>query len=340
MVKKAVLKNIDYFIPKNVMTNDDLSKLMDTSDSWIQERTGIKERHFADDSESTSSLALKAIENLKKNTPNALDDIDCIIFATLSPDYFFPGVAPTIQHKLNLPHIPAYDIRLQCSAFVYGVQMIDAFIKAGTFKKILFVTSDIQNRFLDMTTRGRGMSILFGDAAACMIFSSEDSQELPSGKNNISGVIDNMTYSDGSGTEHLLLRAPGTANPGYISNKDIDEGRIYPEMNGRFVFKNAVLKMCDVSLKILERNGLKSSDLALVTPHQANLRISRAIQERLELPDDKIFNNIQKYGNTTSATIPLCIKEAMNEGRLKKGDLLLALAFGAGFTWGASLIRL
>ncbi|KAB8031037.1 3-oxoacyl-ACP synthase III family protein [Fluviispira multicolorata] len=339
---KTVMTHFSKYLPPGKVTNDDLSKLMDTNDAWITERSGIKERRFVEEPVATSDLAIEAVKNVLAASNLKPSDFDYIIASTLSPDYYFPGIAPIVQHKLGFPTIPAVDIRVQCSAFVYSTQMADAMIKSGQYKRILLVFSDVQSKMLDLTTKGRNVAVLFGDGAAAAICEAVEctEDEMPSVGNMSSGVIDTILGSDGLGAELLLTRSPGTATKGFLSAESVENGDWHPTMEGRSVFKHAVTRMCEVAETLMKRHNITANDLVCLVPHQANLRISEMVREKMELPKEKVFNNIHCYGNTTSATIPICINEALEQGRLKKGDLIMTVAFGAGFTWGASLIRL
>jgi 3-oxoacyl-[acyl-carrier-protein] synthase-3 len=337
---KTVLAGVHTYLPPRVVKNDELTEYMDTNDAWIQERTGIKERRFVDPNVSTSDLGVASALSLLQEKNLKPTDIDAVIAATLSPDYYFPGIAPIIQRKLGLAHVPAYDIRLQCSAFVYATQMADAFIRANMYKRILVVFTDVQSKILDFSTRGRNVSVLFGDGAASVLYESSECSDHPSSSNTESGIIDTLLGSNGEGADLLLMKYPGTATPQFLAPQHIEQGETSPQMEGRIVFKHAVTHMVDSALKILQKNNISSEQIKLCIPHQANFRISEAVRERLNLPEEKVFNNIFFYGNTTSATIPICIKEAWDQKKISKGDIILTVAFGAGFTWGASLIRL
>lgn len=339
---KTVMTHFSRYLPPGRVTNNDLSKLMDTNDAWITERSGIKERRFVEEPIATSDLAIEAVKKVLAESNLKPSDFDYIIAATLSPDYYFPGIAPIVQHKLGFPTIPAIDIRVQCSAFVYSTQLADAMLKSGQYKRILLVFSDVQSKLLDLTTNGRNVAVLFGDGAAAVICEAKEctQEEIPLASNQSSGVIDTILGSDGVGAEMLLLGTPGTATRGFLSPETYENGDWHPKMDGRVVFKHAVNRMCEVAETLMERNKISGNDIACLIPHQANLRISEMVREKMGLSQDKVFNNIHKYGNTTSATIPICINEALEEGRIKKGDLILTVAFGAGFTWGGSLIRL
>ena len=339
---RTVVRGVGMYLPDNEVTNVELSKTIDTSDEWITERTGIRARRVAPKGMTTSFLAVEASKRALDDAGVKPTEIDLVIAATLSPDYFFPGIGPLLQHKLGMNPIGAFDIRQQCSGFVHGLAMADAFVRSGQATKILLCCAEIQTTIMDMTTRGRNMGVLFGDGAGSVVLEAQpvhSDAERPRADNAVRGVIDNITGGVGGGAEALIMRSPGTSSPDFISTADLDEGRRWPHMDGRTVFKHAITRMCEVTDTLLKRNGIKASDLALVVPHQANLRINEMVREKLGLAPDKVFNNIQKYGNTTAATIPLCLTEAVQEGRLKKGDLIVTVAFGAGFTWGANLIR-
>jgi 3-oxoacyl-[acyl-carrier-protein] synthase III len=342
MGRSTIVAGIGHYVPENEVTNVELSKTIDTSDSWIAERTGIRARRVAPEGMTTSFLAVEASKNALQNANMQPSEIDLIIAATLSPDYFFPGIGGIVQHKLGVPLVGAIDIRVQCSGFVHGLAMADAFIKSGQAKTVLLVCAEIQTTIMDMTTRGRDMGVLFGDGAASLILKAHEwknADSVPLAQGNERGVIDNIMGGDGGGAEMLIMRAPGTSQKKFITNEDLEEGRRWPHMEGKTVFKHAITRMCESADTLLKRNGIQASDLSLVVPHQANLRISEMVREKMGLPPEKVFNNIHKYGNTTAATIPLCLSEAVQEGRLKKGDLIMTVAFGAGFTWGANLIR-
>jgi 3-oxoacyl-[acyl-carrier-protein] synthase-3 len=334
---QSVIQSVAHYVPERRVSNHDLSQLMDTSDEWITERTGIKERRFIEDASiSTSQIAEKAARGALDKVGWAPNDLDLIIVATLSPDFYFPGVGVLLQNKLGCRTIPALDIRAQCSGLVYGLSCVDAFIKSRQAKRVLLACAEIQSPVLDMTTRGRDMAVLFGDGAGAITIEGEEEDGSGSGQR---GIIDSFLGSDGSGAEALCLKVPGTARPGFIAREDIDEGLVHPHMDGRVVFKHAVTRLLETAKTLLERNRVRPEDLSLVIPHQANLRINEMVRESLGLPVERVFNNIQRYGNTTAATIPICMSEAVAEGRLKEGDLVLTLAFGAGFTWGGNLIR-
>jgi 3-oxoacyl-[acyl-carrier-protein] synthase-3 len=334
MQLRAQIRAVAHYVPERRVTNEDLSKVMDTSDEWITERTGIKERRFVDSTcAGTSELGESAARLALERAGWSAQDVDLIVMATLSPDLYFPGVGVMLQQKLGCRTIPALDIRAQCSGLVYGLSVVDGFIKSRQAKKVLLVCAEVQSPVLDLTTRGRDMAVLFGDGAGAVAV--EAVEGTPSDR----GIIDSFLGSDGSGAEVLCMKLPGTATPGFISADDIQQSRVHPSMDGKLVFKNAVTRLLETAGTLLQRNKISAEAIDLVIPHQANLRINEMVRTQLGLPSEKVFNNIQKYGNTTAATIPICMSEAVAEGRLKEGNLVLTLAFGAGFTWGGNLIR-
>lgn len=337
----TVVKAVDCFVPEKVVTNDDLSKLMETSDEWIRERTGIQERHMAEVDTSTSELGINAAKKLLSKNKIDPKSIELIIAATVTPDYYFPGIGVLIQRGLDLTHIPAIDIRGQCSAFAWGISTADAYLKSGFYKNALVIGSEIHSRMMEYSTRGRNFTVLFGDGAGTMLLEASQTKEKPTAQNSIRGVIDHHMGCDGSGAELLALKRPGFAKgfKEFYSVEEAIEGEARPHMVGRQVFKNAVERMYNSAQTLLERNKITVEDIDLVIPHQANLRINEFLREKLGLPPEKVFNNIQRYGNTTSATLPICMTEAEEQGRLKKGMLVMTLTFGSGFTWGANLIR-
>ena len=336
-MKHAIITGIGHYVPENIVTNDDLAKVMDTNDEWIQERTGIKERrHLGKHSGiTTSDLGTKAAEIAIKNAGLTAKDIDFILFATLSPDYYFPGCGVILQKNLGCDTIGALDVRNQCSGFIYALATANAYIKAGMYKNILVVGAENHSFGLDMTTRGRGVSVIFGDGAGAVVVSASDEPNR--------GILACNMHSEGQYAEELAVLFPGT-KLGW-SDVMMEEGntltpeQIYPYMNGNFVFKHAVTRFPESLKEAFDAAGEKLEDLKLFIPHQANLRISQFVQRQIGLRDDQVFNNIQKYGNTTAASIPIALSEAFAEGRIQKGDLVCMTAFGSGFTWGSVLMR-
>lgn len=329
------IAGIGHYVPDNVVTNDDLSKLMDTNDAWITERTGIKERRWVPDgSEDTPSvMGTKAAKIAIKNAGIEASDVDFIIFATLSPDYYFPGPGVMVQDQLGIREVGALDVRNQCSGFIYGLSVADQFIKTGAYKNILLIGSELHSQGLDKTTRGRGVSVIFGDGAGAVILQPTEEE----GK----GVLTSHLHAEGKHAEELALIGPATHHwvDKIMMENDPDDLSYYPYMNGNFVFKHAVTRFQEVIKEALDATNYQASDIDLLIPHQANLRISQYIQAKMGLGEGKVFNNIMKYGNTTAAPIPIALSEAWQEGKLKDGDLLCLAAFGSGFTWGSALIR-
>ncbi len=327
---------LGHYVPENVVTNDDLSKLMDTNDAWIQERTGIKERRHvvSGDGDTTTTMGVKAAKIAIERAGIDKDDIDFIVFATLSPDYYFPGPGVLVQRDLGIKTVGALDVRNQCSGFVYAISIADQYIKTGMYKNVLVIGSELHSHGLDMTTRGRGVSVIFGDGAGAAVLSREE--------DNSKGILSTHLHSEGQHAEELSLIAPGMGKRwvnDIIADNDPNDESYFPYMNGQFVFKNAVVRFSEVIIEGLEKNKLKSTDIDLLVPHQANLRISQFIQKKFQLTDDQVFNNIMKYGNTTAASIPIALTEAWQEGKVKEGDLVVLAAFGSGFTWGSVIIR-
>lgn len=350
---QSKIGGIGFYVPERVVTNDDLAVHMDTSDEWIQERTGIKERRYCNKhEESTTSMGTIAAKIAIERAGITKEDVDFIIFATLSPDYFFPGCGVLLQRELGITktEIGALDIRNQCSGFIYGLSVADQFIKTGMYKNILLVGAEKHSMGLDYSTAGRNVTVIFGDGAGAVVLQPTEEE----GK----GLLTTCLHSDGTHAEELALISPG-AHGGYfdedksiygfppestpggllVTQKMVDENMCTPYMNGPAVFKKAVKKFPEVILEALDKVGLKSTDIDLLVPHQANLRISQFVQRLAGLEDHQVYNNIQKYGNTTAASIPIAMCEAWEEGRIKDGDLVCLAAFGSGFTWGSALIR-
>ncbi|MEQ8329415.1 MAG: beta-ketoacyl-ACP synthase III [Longimicrobiales bacterium] len=320
-----------YYVPERVVTNEDLTRLMDTSDEWIVERTGIRQRRWVPEGMTGAEMARRASRMAIEDAEIDVQDIDAIVLGTLSPDHFFPGTGVFLQRALGLETVPCLDLRAQCSGFVYGLSVADAWIRSGQYETVLLVGVEIQSTGLDLSTAGRDMAVLFGDGAGAAV--------LQATQNENQGVLTTRIHADGRHAEVLWAEFASSSHHPRIDAEMIAEGRHFPTMEGREVFKHAVTRMPEVVLEVLEANGLATTDLDLLVPHQANLRISQAVQRRLGLPDERVVNNIEKYGNTTAATIPIALAEAVREGRVNRGDLVCLVAFGSGFTWGASLIR-
>ena len=329
-MKRTKITGVGHAVPERVVTNADLEKLMDTSDEWITDRSGIKERHHVDESTSASDLAIDASAIALDSAGLDPDDVDLIIFCTISSDYFFPGGAVQVQEKMGMKNIGAFDLRAACSGFVYGLSVADQFIRTGAHETILLIGAEVQSVALEFDTEHRHMAVLFGDGAGAVILQSSE---------NGDGVLSTHLHSDGKHLQDLWLPAPGSKYKPFMSKKLIDDGLHTPFMNGREVFKNAVTRFPEVINEALKHNNLSMDDVALVIPHQANLRISQAVAKRLGVGMDKIYSNIHKYGNTTAASIPIAMSEALEEGRFGPGDNIILAAFGAGFTWGSAAIR-
>ena len=330
----AVISGLGFYVPDHVVTNNDLASFMDTSDAWITERTGIKERRWIkDNTDDTTSMGVKAAKAAIKDAGKSKKDIDFIIFATLSPDYYFPGPGVSVQKELELDTIGALDVRNQCSGFVYALSVADQFIKTGMYKNILVIGSEYHSGGLDKTTRGRGVTVIFGDGAGAAVVSrSEDTTR---------GILSTHLHSEGKHAEELTLIGPSTKRwvPVIMEENNPEDTSYYPYMNGNFVFKHAVTRFQQVILEALKQNQCEADQIDLLVPHQANLRIAQFVQRSMKLKDEQVFNNIQKYGNTTAASIPIALAEAKQAGKIKKGDLVCLAAFGSGFTWASALIR-
>ena len=319
-----------FHVPDRVIKNSDLKQWMDTSDEWIQGRSGIEERRWVTEEEATSDLALAASKNALTMAGIEPEKIDLIIVATISPDYFFPGVANQLQAALGLRTVGTFDIKAACSGFIYALSIADQFIRTGQHKTILVIGAEAQSKFVDLSTRGRDMGVLFGDGGGAAILQRSDDE---------SGILSTHIHSEGTDMKNLWMEAPGTSGNNWMNNETIEEGSHRPYMNGREVFKNAVRRFPEVINEALEANNLSLEDIKLIIPHQANFRISQAVAKRLGVGMDKVYSNIHKYGNTTAATIPIAITEALAEGKIERGDNIILAAFGAGYTWASAAIR-
>ena len=323
------------YLPDNVVTNTDLEKIMDTSDAWIQERTGIKERrHILKGSEdSTSSMGVKASKIAIERAGISSNQIDLILFATLSPDYYFPGSGVLVQEALQIPDCPAMDIRMQCSGFIYAVATADQFIKTGMYRNILVIGSEYHSGGLDMSDRGRNISVIFGDGAGAVVMTRSESDKI--------GILNSELHSEGKHAKELSLIGPATGRwvPDIISANDPNDVSYYPYMNGQFVFKNAVVRFSEVIQSGLQKVGWNTSEIDMLIPHQANLRISHFVQKKFKLNENQVYNNIERYGNTTAASIPIALTEAWEEGKILEGSKVILAAFGSGFTWGSIMIQ-
>ena len=346
---RSKIAGLGMYVPENIVTNNDLLKYMETSDEWIQERTGIQERRYAHRTEeTTTTMGVEAAKIAIERAGTTANEIDFIVFATLSPDYYFPGCGVLLQRALQMNEIGALDVRNQCSGFVYALSVADQFIKTGMYKNILVVGAEKHSFGLDMTTRGRNISVIFGDGAGAVVLQPTEDKEQ--------GILSTHLHSDGASAEILAMYNPGThanhwADKNYASFDDaeianmfmshrmIDNAQLFPFMDGPSVFKKAIVKFPEVINEALHKNGYQTSDINMLIPHQANLRIAQFVQQKLGLRDDQIYNNIQHYGNTTAASVPIALCEAWEKGKIKKGDLVCLAAFGSGFTWASALLK-
>jgi len=320
-----------FYLPPRIVTNDELSSYMDTTDEWIQERTGIKERRYVEKGVGPSDLAIPATEQALKAAGLTVSDIDFIIFATSTPDFYAPGSGCVLQEKMGFNEIGALDIRVQCSGFIYGLSIAEQYIRTGNFKNILLIGAEVQSTAMNLTDEGRDTAIIFGDGAGAALISATEENK---------GILSTHMHSEGKYLKELWLEAPAS-NAGHprITREVLDEGKQYLKMNGKEVFRHAITRFPEVINEALEANNLTSENIDLLIPHQANLRITQMVQKRLGLSNDQVFSNIHKYGNTTAATIPIALAEAFNEGRIKEGDILVLAAFGAGFTWASAIMK-
>ena len=330
-MRKTAILGLGQYLPERVVTNDDLAKMFTTSDEWIRQRTGIVERRYAEDGTGPSELAVPAVQQAVEAAGIEMGDIELIMFATLSPDYFFPGSGCVLQEKLGLPGIAALDIRNQCSGFIYGLSIADAFIKTGMYKHILLVGAEVHSTGLEFADSGRDVTVLFGDGAGAVVLGVTDEDR---------GILSTHLHADGRFAKDLWIELPASLYMPRLRKEFMDEGRHYPRMNGRKVFKMAVEKLPEVINEALAANGLTVEDIDLLVPHQANLRINELVGRNLNLPEEKIYNNIQRYGNTTAASIPIALNEAIAEGKAKRGDIIMLAALGSGFTWASCVLRL
>ncbi len=345
----SIIAGIGMYVPEKVVTNNDLLKYMDTSNEWIIERTGIEERRYAHrTNETTTTMGVEASKKAIEDAGLTPGDIDFIIFATLSPDYYFPGCGVLLQRELKMENIGALDVRNQCSGFVYALSIADQFIKSGMYKNILVVGAEKHSYGLDFSTRGRNVTVIFGDGAGAVVLQASEAEGR--------GILSTHLHSDGTQAEILAQYNPGShanywmdedvadfddaeISGMFFSHNMIDKGQVFPTMDGPAVFKAAVVKFPEVIMEALNANGYTPEDLNMLIPHQANLRISQFVQKKLRLRDEQVYSNIQRYGNTTAASVPIALCEAVKEGKVKKGDLVCLAAFGSGFTWASALLR-
>jgi 3-oxoacyl-[acyl-carrier-protein] synthase-3 len=331
MSYRSRILGIGKYVPERVVTNHELATKMETSHEWIVERTGIEERRWVSEGETGADLATKASREAIERAGLQPKDIDLIIYATLSPDFMFPGTAVFVQRQLGLKEIPCLDIRQQCTGFIYGLSIADAFIRMGQYKHILMIGSEVHSTGLDISTAGRDVTVLFGDGAGAVVVGrATDDQHM---------IMSTHLHADGTEAEILWTEYPASARNPRISVEAMAEGKHYPKMNGKKVFKHAVTRMPAAIMEGMVVNQLKLSDIDMLIPHQANLRINQMVAKMIGLPDDKMHNNIMKYGNTTAASIPICMHEAIEVGKIKPGNLVCLVAFGAGLTWGSVFLR-
>lgn len=331
-MKKSRITGVGHYLPKNVVTNEKLSHMMDTNHQWIVERTGIEERRwFTPGVDTVASMAAKASRLAIERAGIAAEEVDFIVFATVTPDYFIPGNGVLLQRELGLQGIGALDIRNACSGFIYALSIADQFVKTGMYRCVLVVGAEIQSSALDKSTAGRSSAVIFADGAGAAIVQAAEADQH--------GILSTHLHADGDYAEELYVRDPGSSREDRLSHQLIESGSFNMKMNGSTVFKHAVEKFYDVIHEALQHNGKEPGDIALLVPHQANLRISKVVQEKLGLPDERVFNNIMYYGNTTAATIPIALSEAWEQGRLQEGDLVCLAAFGSGFSWASALLN-
>ena len=329
---RSIIAGVGHHVPETVITNQQLSTMMDTNDEWIVERTGIRERRWVDPTKDTvANMSAKASRIALERAGCSVKDVEFIVFATITPDYFFPGSGVLLQRELGLESIGALDIRNACSGFIYALSVADQFIRSGMYKTILVVGAEIQSTAIDVTTRGRNTAVIFADGAGAAVLRASDQP----------GVLSTHLHSDGRFAEELYVRDPGSSRPREERQPEqiLDTTHFKVVMNGNQVFKHAVVRFMEVIHEALSANGVSKDDIDLLIPHQANLRISQYIQEKMALRDDQVYNNIMHYGNTTAASIPIAMSEAWEKGKIKQNDLICLAAFGSGFTWASALIR-
>ena len=332
MTARTVVTGTGHYVPPRVVTNRDLEKLMDTSDEWIRERSGILERHHVEAGIGTSDLAVEAARRAIADAGIDPATIDFIVAATLSPDHYFPGIGVLVQAKLGLGTIGALDVRNQCSGFIYALSAADQYIRAGTYKRILLVAAEVQSTNLDFSDKGRDMSVLFGDGAGAVILE-------PNTNGDGRGILSTHLFADGNFASHLWMEKPSPMDNPTFQTGFFEEGRFFPKMEGRNVFVNACQRMPEAVRAGLEQNGLRIEDVDVLIPHQANDRISAMVAKGLKIPVEKVVRNIDRFGNTTAASIPIALDEAVKAGRIRRGHLVALTAFGSGYTWASAFLR-
>jgi 3-oxoacyl-[acyl-carrier-protein] synthase-3 len=330
-IRRAKVIGVGMKVPDRIVTNHDLAKIMDTSDEWIMKRTGIRERRFVDSDTKPSDLGAAASRDALEMAGLKAKDVDLLLVATLSPEHYFPGTSSFVHRKLELGTTPAIDIRNQCSGFIYGLSLAKLFIESGQYRNVLLCCTEVHSRALDFTDRGRDVAVLFGDGAAALMMTATDDPE--------SGVLSTALHCDGTHAEKLWVELPGLGCEPHIDESGIREGRIYPKMDGPFVFKNAVVRLPEVISEALAPLHLSTRDIDHYFFHQANLRINQHVADLMNIPQERLHNNIDRYGNCSAASIPMCLTEAVHQHKIRRGQLLSFAAFGSGFTWGAAVVR-
>ena len=332
-MRNSRILGVGRYVPERVVTNNDLAAFMDTSDEWIQQRTGIRQRRYSDGWTGAADMGAEAAREALDRAGLRAEDMQCIVFATLSPDVDMPASACLLQKRLGIAGMPAFDVRNQCSGFLYGLAIADKFVKTGTYNHVLLVGAEVHSTGIDLTTRGREVAVIFGDGAGAVVVGPEPDPRR--------GILSTHLHAQGQFAEKLWLESPASRSRPRLPEEMISgpEGRIFPKMVGRYVFRHAVHRFPEVIREALDANGLAPSDISLLIPHQANLRISQMVAMGLELSEEQVFNNIDRYGNTTAGSIPIALYEALQAERIREGGLLCLAAFGAGFTWASALIR-
>ena len=332
-LRQSYIAGVGHYVPSRVVTNAELEPMMNTSDAWIQERTGIKERRwFEEGKDTTANMGANAARKALEMAGLQPDDVQLIVFATLSPDYFFPGSGVLLQRELGMKNnAPALDVRNQCSGFIYALSVADQFLRTGMYDTVLVVGSEIHSSGLDKSPEGRGVSVIFGDGAGAVVLRPSTTEDQ--------GILSTHLHAQGEYAEELIVKEPGSNRENRVQYILDNPHDLYPYMNGQNVFKHAVVRFPQVIREALDQNGYQPADIDMLIPHQANLRITQYVQQKMGLPDDKVFSNIQRYGNTTAASVPIALSEAVQEGKIKRGDLVCLAAFGSGFTWASALMK-
>ncbi|MBJ6109206.1 ketoacyl-ACP synthase III [Hymenobacter sp. BT523] len=332
-LRHSYIAGVGHYVPSRVVKNAELETMMNTSDAWIQERTGIQERRwFEEGTDTTANMGAKAARKALEMAGVDANDVQMIVFATLSPDYFFPGSGVLLQRELGITNnCPALDVRNQCSGFVYALSVADQFVRTGMYDTVLVVGSEIHSSGLDKSPEGRGVSVIFGDGAGAVVVRPSTTEGQ--------GILSTHLHSQGEFAEELIVKEPGSNRDNRVQYILDNQADLYPYMNGQNVFKHAVVRFPQVIKEALDQNGYQPQDVNMLIPHQANLRITQYVQQKMGLTDDKVFSNIQRYGNTTAASVPIALSEAVQEGKIKRGDLVCLAAFGSGFTWASALIK-